>query len=85
LKGRKIFFFEKKKQKTFITLAQRNWIAPLRTQKFFGSFFQKRTSFSLAEEFHETPEFSIGPFPIRLFSRRPVERHHLALGRNDYA
>jgi hypothetical protein len=41
----KHFFFEKKKQKTFMS-----WDAPFRTgtlkdQKFFGSFFQKRTSF----------------------------------------
>jgi hypothetical protein len=34
---RKAFFFEKKKQKTFASLRAR------RDQKFFGSFFQKRT------------------------------------------
>jgi len=42
------FFFEKKKQKTFA-----HWLRPLRKssanfQKFFGSFFQKRTSSFLA-------------------------------------
>jgi hypothetical protein len=42
---RKPFFFEKKKQKTFANLAA---VSPERLgsneQKFFGSFFQKRTS-----------------------------------------
>jgi hypothetical protein len=49
--ARKQFFFEKKNQKTFAQLDD----APdtngmyLREQKFFGSFFQKRTaSFALA-------------------------------------
>jgi hypothetical protein len=45
--GRKVFFFEKKKQKAFICshlqvgriVAQ----ADANVQKFFGSFFQKRT------------------------------------------
>jgi hypothetical protein len=37
--GRKQFFFEKKNQKTF-TLS----FGPLTEQKFFGSFFQKRTT-----------------------------------------
>jgi hypothetical protein len=43
--GRKDFFFEKKKQKTFAQLAsafpQR---LSLYLSKFFGSFFQKRTT-----------------------------------------
>jgi hypothetical protein len=39
--GRKAFFSEEKKQKTFI------YEARLKSQKFFGSFFQKRTSFLL--------------------------------------
>jgi hypothetical protein len=46
-KARKYFFFEKKKQKTIGLLmnaaetAGTDW----REQKFFGSFFQKRTAF----------------------------------------
>jgi hypothetical protein len=40
--ARKYFFFEKKKQKTFITLV---YLADKANQKFFGSFFQKRTAF----------------------------------------
>jgi hypothetical protein len=45
----KHFFFEKKKQKTFVTPGQRGKHRPRHTQtpgeqKFFGSFFQKRTS-----------------------------------------
>jgi hypothetical protein len=41
---RKRFFFEKKKQKTFVYKAC--WLeqAGFKDQKFFGSFFQKRTS-----------------------------------------
>jgi hypothetical protein len=48
--GRKQFFFEKKNQKTFapfgrsLTAAPPSDSAP-KEQKFFGSFFQKRTSF----------------------------------------
>jgi hypothetical protein len=44
--GRKVFFFEKKKQKTFVCLAAAfpDQLSP-DSQKFFGSFFQKRTSF----------------------------------------
>jgi hypothetical protein len=39
-------FFEKKKQKTFVTLDQGlEFSHGLTEQKFFGSFFQKRTSF----------------------------------------
>jgi hypothetical protein len=39
----KVFFFEKKKQKTFIC-AVADWpAAHAKEQKFFGSFFQKRT------------------------------------------
>jgi hypothetical protein len=43
-KGRKYFFFEKKKQKTFasFTTHQENPGAFLKEQKFFVSFFQKR-------------------------------------------
>jgi hypothetical protein len=43
----KVFFFEKKKQKTFMSLG---WcLRKVRDsdQKFFGSFFQKRTAFFL--------------------------------------
>jgi hypothetical protein len=40
---RKYFFFEKKKQKTFDCL-----VSYLNNQKFFGSFFQKRTASFLA-------------------------------------
>jgi hypothetical protein len=46
---RKVFFFEKKKQKTFACLAA---ASPERlgpdSQKFFGSFFQKRTASLIA-------------------------------------
>jgi len=48
IRGRKMFFFEKKNQKTFIRSGTRgsNRVgSPGRAQeqKFFGSFFQKRT------------------------------------------
>jgi hypothetical protein len=38
----KDFFFEKKKQKTFINFS---FAVSTKIQKFFGSFFQKRTLF----------------------------------------
>jgi hypothetical protein len=48
VKKEEVFFFEKKNQKTFATLIR---VKPLATptgepklQKFFGSFFQKRTA-----------------------------------------
>jgi hypothetical protein len=54
-KGRKTFFFEKKNQKTFplgartsagvACEARRGEAARRAREKFFGSFFQKRTSF----------------------------------------
>jgi hypothetical protein len=44
--GRKRFFFEKKKQKTFVCWGLWRWRCHNpQDQKFFGSFFQKRTSF----------------------------------------
>jgi hypothetical protein len=44
-KGKR-FFFEKKKQKTFLMLSRGvSNGAHQNGQKFFGSFFQKRTSF----------------------------------------
>jgi hypothetical protein len=43
------FFFGKKNQKTFVNfgLAERHFTSPAshKIQKFFGSFFQKRTAF----------------------------------------
>jgi hypothetical protein len=43
--GRKHFFFEKTKQKTFARLNRgRTRRLGLNGQKFFGSFFQKRTA-----------------------------------------
>jgi hypothetical protein len=42
--GRKVCFFEKKQQKTFGRLASSFPGARLISQKFFGSFFQKRTT-----------------------------------------
>jgi hypothetical protein len=47
--GRKYFFFEKKKQKTFARCTLRwgksgKFAAARSSQKFFGSFFQKRTA-----------------------------------------
>jgi hypothetical protein len=54
-----VFFFEKKNQKTFVCLAPRR--ATQRTteatraqeQKFFGSFFQKRTLPSFSAGAHQ--------------------------------
>jgi hypothetical protein len=44
--GRKVFFFEKKKQKTFTSLGSvYPGKAEARVEKFFGSFFQKRTAY----------------------------------------
>jgi hypothetical protein len=40
--GRKNFFFEKKKQKTFIHWTRRSDRRRAKVQKFFASFFQKR-------------------------------------------
>jgi hypothetical protein len=45
--ARKHFFFEKKKQKTFIGCRGLAISARQKNQKFFGSFFQKRTFFLL--------------------------------------
>jgi hypothetical protein len=42
---RKDFFFEKKKQKTFLPAVRASRNARASMQKFFGSFFQKRTCF----------------------------------------
>jgi hypothetical protein len=52
MEGRKEdFFFEKKKQKTFVNFAWSTWHSTFpansKSQKFFGSFFQKRTAFSV--------------------------------------
>jgi hypothetical protein len=44
---RKAFFSEEKKQKTFIFWAWPTGLAHHKEQKFFGSFFQKRTNFLL--------------------------------------
>jgi len=41
----KVFFFEKKKQKTFMSFGRCWGLFRDSQQKFFGSFFQKRTSF----------------------------------------
>jgi len=46
LKRKEVFFLEKKNQKTFATWHRRptpKWAAYASGQKFFGSFFQKRT------------------------------------------
>jgi hypothetical protein len=43
---RKQFFFEKKNQKTFARLSRSSRQRKLEWEKFFGSFFQKRTAFS---------------------------------------
>jgi hypothetical protein len=42
----KRFFFEKKNQKTFATCGTRRGTAYFNGEKFFGSFFQKRTASS---------------------------------------
>jgi hypothetical protein len=47
MEGRKNFFLEKKKQKTFIHWRTWPWTTYAIDQKFFGSFFQKRTTFLL--------------------------------------
>jgi hypothetical protein len=44
---RKVFFFEKKNQKTFSSLGKRSRNAYANDQKFFASFFQKRSPSSL--------------------------------------
>jgi hypothetical protein len=41
---RKRFFFEKKNQKTFVLRARALPTPGSQEQKFFGSFFQKRTA-----------------------------------------
>jgi len=42
VKGRKNFFFEKKKQKTFLLRFARSWNRPRpKTNKVFARFFQK--------------------------------------------
>jgi hypothetical protein len=49
---KKVFFFEKKNQKTFALWRSRPsspWSADAEWQKFFGSFFQKRTLFSSSQ------------------------------------
>jgi hypothetical protein len=44
--ARKYFFFEKKKQKTLVSWLTRPMRATrIRSKKFFGSFFRKRTAF----------------------------------------
>jgi hypothetical protein len=43
----KVFFSEEKKQKTFGRLSRPAPAAYPNVQKFFGSFFQKRTAFFL--------------------------------------
>jgi hypothetical protein len=43
----KVFFSEEKKQKTFGRLSRPSSAAYAMSQKFFGSFFQKRTAFFL--------------------------------------
>jgi hypothetical protein len=49
----RMFFFEKKNQKTFISCPHNRHVhraapaAPAKEQKFFGSFFQKRTLLSV--------------------------------------
>jgi hypothetical protein len=44
MKAGKNSFFEKKEQKTFMSLYGCSRNARARKQKFFGSFFQKRTA-----------------------------------------
>jgi hypothetical protein len=51
--GRKMFFFEKKNQKTLIpspspAIRHRSHHTYVNRRKFFGSFFQKRTAFFLS-------------------------------------
>ena len=48
--GVRVFFSEEKKQKTFMSLSRFFPAACTQTQKFFGSFFQKRTAFFALEQ-----------------------------------
>jgi len=48
--GRKNFFFEKKKQKTFICCRGLMTRARLKKKKFFGSFFKKERSFEARKD-----------------------------------
>jgi hypothetical protein len=43
-KRKKVFFSEEKKQKTFVRWCVRSPERHAKIQKFFGSFFQERTS-----------------------------------------
>jgi hypothetical protein len=55
-KARKAFFSEEKKQKTFMSLVRAvRHVYALKEQKFFGSFFQRRTSLLLALSFLSAP------------------------------
>jgi hypothetical protein len=65
-KASKLFFFEKKNQKTFVCWLGAAAGSDPNLQKFFGSFFQKRTP-SLSALIH-LPRFI-----------RPVRRPQLAL------
>jgi hypothetical protein len=53
MRGRKVFFFEKKKQKLLNPCARAGRSAQPNEQKFFGAFFQKRTaSFAIGRRRH---------------------------------
>jgi hypothetical protein len=71
--ARKHFFFEKKKQKTFVTLARSYGQLGAKNQKFFGSFFQKRTFFLPA------PPRRLGS---RIAIRKPVVRQPITRQNN---
>ncbi len=69
---RKAFFFAKKKQKTFGPLSRRRRIgARQRSQKFFGSFFQKRTFCTSSAVIPPARNARSDTAPSRLLNRRP--------------
>jgi hypothetical protein len=68
---KKVFFFEKKKQKTFAWLSRTSQESPaIAKQKFFGPFFQKRTACLIKQ---------ISPAAIALINR-PHTDHLFYIG-----
>jgi len=64
MKGRKVFFFKKKKQKNFIRWRTWKWATYAKEQKFFGSLFQKITaSFLFVFYFSVSASAQSGPQP----------------------
>jgi hypothetical protein len=71
--GRKVFFFEKKKQKTFARghpWPKPQWATYAKEQKFFGSFFQKRTTSFSSPAFRFALAKSRGVAPVQDLNAR---------------